>query len=222
MAEEVTEETAEGITPEEWAEQWGLPEGTARPVVMYGTPVLHRPCRPVTRFDDGLRQLVADMFASMDAAEGVGLAANQIGVDARVFVYDCPDGEEVHQVGAVVNPVVTTPHGAELDENPEGCLSVPREFSPLARPARASVTGADLDGRPIRVDGTGLLARCLQHETDHLDGILYLERLPEGARETVMAAHEARIAAGALPEWSAGYAGPAAGSAADSDRSMTK
>ena len=226
MSEETPpEETAppepDETTPEEWAEEWGLPEGTARPVVVHGTPVLHRRCREVTGFDDDLRQLVADMFASMDAAEGVGLAANQIGVDARVFVYDCPDAEEVHQVGAVVNPVVLPdPGGVEPDEGPEGCLSVPREFSPLSRPARATVTGQDLDGDPIRVDGTGLLARCLQHETDHLNGVLYVDRLPAEARAAVMAAHRQRIADGELPEWSAGYTGSAAG--ASGERSITK
>ena len=200
----------EEITPQEWAEQWGLPEGTARPVTMHGTPVLHRGCREVTDFDDGLKQLVADMFASMEAAEGVGLAANQIGVDAQVFVYDCPDADDVHQVGCVVNPAVSTPPGAELEENPEGCLSVPKEFAPLARPALATATGVDLAGRPVTVHGTGLLARCLQHETDHLDGIVYGDRLDPALRAAVMAAHARRIEDRQLPEWSAGYVpGPA-------------
>lgn len=215
----------EEITPQEWAALWGLPDGTAHPVTMHGTPVLHRPCREVTSFDDALKQLVADMFASMDAAEGVGLAANQIGVDARVFVYDCPDAEEVHQVGAVVNPVLLPfAEGLELDESSEGCLSVPREFCPLARPSLAGVTGLDLNGAPIRVDGTGLLARCLQHETDHLNGIVYVDRLDTEARATVMTAHHRRIEDGELPEWSAGHSVSAAGSAARStaERSITK
>ncbi|MFI7586182.1 peptide deformylase [Spongisporangium articulatum] len=171
---------------------------------MYGTAVLHEPCAEVTAFDDDLKQLVADMFESMDWAEGVGLAANQIGVGLRVFVYDCPDAEGVHHVGVVVNPVVEVPDDAPLDEDTEGCLSVPREFSPLARPARATVTGQDLNGKSIRVEGTGLLARCLQHETDHLNGIVYVDKLTPERRQEVMADHAARIAAGELPEWSAG------------------
>jgi peptide deformylase len=193
------------ITVEEWAAKAGLPEGVARPVTMRGTPVLHRGCQPVTAFDDALKQLVADMFESMDAAEGVGLAANQIGVDARVFVYDCPDADGEHQVGCVINPVVLpAPEGVDLSEEPEGCLSVPREFAELARPALATVTGFDLEGREIRVEGSGLLARCLQHETDHLNGILYVDRLSEERRAAVLAAHEQRIQDGELPEWSAG------------------
>jgi peptide deformylase len=146
-----------------------------------GDPVLSTPTRKVDRFDDELRALVADMFETMAAANGVGLAANQIGVDLRLFVYDCPDDAGVRQRGVVVNPVLETsaiPEGMpDPDDDLEGCLSVPGEVFPTGRADWARVTGVDPDGQPVVVEGTGFLARCLQHETDHLDGYLYLSRL---------------------------------------------
>jgi peptide deformylase len=163
------------------------PAGQARPITRYGNPVLHRRCTEVTVFDDDLRALVADMFASMYAAHGVGLAANQIGVDARIFVYDCPDATDVNQVGHVINPVLHLPEGRDLDGDTEGCLSVPGPHAELPRPATATVTGVDVNGHPVRIDGTGTLARCLQHETDHLDGLLYVDRLPAKQRKALLA-----------------------------------
>jgi peptide deformylase len=143
--------------------------------------VLHRPTREVDRFDDDLRTLIDDMFETMYAAEGVGLAANQIGVDLRVFVYDCPDDEGVRHKGVVVNPRLETSAIPETMPDPEddweGCLSVPGESFPTGRASWAKVTGSDGDGKPVEVEGTGYFARCLQHETDHLDGHLYLDRL---------------------------------------------
>jgi peptide deformylase len=193
---------------DDWMAQAGLPSGTPRPITVQGTAVLHRPCRPVTSFDLALKQLVADMFASMVRAEGVGLAANQIGVDARIFVYDCPDAEDDYQVGCVINPTVFIPPGdIETDDGDEGCLSVPGPFAPLPRPSQAYVLGQDLDGNPIRVDGTGLLARCLQHETDHLNGIIYLDHLDEQARSTVLAEAAEIAASGEIPAWSAAFTG---------------
>ncbi|MGC5412643.1 peptide deformylase, partial [Streptomyces sp. DT225] len=102
-------------------------------------------------------------------AEGVGLAANQIGVDLKVFVYDCPDDEGVRHVGAVCNPVLEElpPEARVLDDSGEGCLSVPTAYAKLARPDYAVVRGQDAQGNPVRVRGTGYFARCLQHETDH-------------------------------------------------------
>jgi peptide deformylase len=152
-----------------------------RPIRIVGDPVLSRPTRRVEEVDDDLRTLVADMFDTMAAAHGVGLAANQVGVDLRVFVYDCPDEDGKRARGVVVNPVLEIAARPETmpdpDDDEEGCLSVPGEQFPTGRADRARVIGADLDGAAIVVEGTGFLARCLQHETDHLDGLLYLDRL---------------------------------------------
>jgi peptide deformylase len=152
-----------------------------RPIRVVGDPVLSTPTRRVEEVDDELRTLVADMFDTMAAAHGVGLAANQVGVDLRVFVYDCPDEKGRRARGVVVNPVIETsarPEGMpDPEDDDEGCLSVPAEQFPTGRAEWARVTGTDLDGAPVVVEGTGFLARCLQHETDHLDGLLYLDRL---------------------------------------------
>ncbi|MEV7549895.1 peptide deformylase [Amycolatopsis sp. NPDC089917] len=154
---------------------------TVHPIVIAGEPVLHNPTREITEFDAKLRTLVDDMFETMYAAEGVGLAANQIGLDQRVFVYDCPDDEGTRHKGVVVNPKLETSEIPETmpdpDDDWEGCLSAPGESYPTGRASWAKVTGFDVDGNPIEVEGTGYLARCLQHETDHLDGFIYLDRL---------------------------------------------
>ena len=151
------------------------------PIRVVGDPVLSTPTKPVTEFDDDLRTLVADLYETMAAANGVGLAANQIGVGLRVFVYDCPDDEGNRFKGVVVNPSLETserPQGMpDPDDDFEGCLSVPGETFPTGRADRAKVTGFDERGEPVEVEGTGFFARCLQHETDHLDGLLYLDRL---------------------------------------------
>jgi peptide deformylase len=180
----------------------GRYDGVARPIVTYGTdPVLHRPCAPVTVFDRDLRHLVLDMFASMEAADGVGLAANQIAVDARIFVIDCPDavGEDV--VGYVVNPTLTLldPADGEPAEEvtEEGCLSVPGPYAELPRAFRARVDGVDVHGDPVRIEATGMAARCLQHEVDHLEGIVYVDRLPADERDRLLA--EAAGPTGDLP-----------------------
>jgi peptide deformylase len=122
------------------------------------------------------------MFETMAAAHGVGLAANQIGVDLRLFVYDCPD-EETHTMkrGVVVNPVLETSEIPQTmpdpDDDEEGCLSVPGEHYPTGRAEWARVTGFDAHGQPVTEEGRGFLARCLQHEVDHLDGFIYIDRL---------------------------------------------
>lgn len=152
-----------------------------RPIRVVGDPVLRTATRPVTTFDGELRALVEDMFDTMAAAEGVGLAANQIGVDLRLFVYDCPDDYGLTFRGVVANPVLETSERPESMPDPdgdwEGCLSVPGESFPTGRASWARVTGVDTDESPVTVEATGFLARCLQHETDHLDGMLYLDRL---------------------------------------------
>ena len=180
----------------------GRYDGVARPIVTYGsTPVLHRPCAPVTVFDAGLRRLVLDMFASMTEADGVGLAANQIGVDARIFVIDCPDAHGEDVVGYVINPVLTVPEPQDdepvVEVTEEGCLSVPGPFAELPRSFRARVDGVDLSGKPVTIEATGMAARCLQHEVDHLDGTVYVDLLPEDVRERLLA--EAAGPAGELP-----------------------
>ena len=180
----------------------GRYDGVARPIVTYGSdPVLHRACAPVTEFDQALRRLVLDMFASMEAADGVGLAANQIGVDARIFVIDCPDADGEDVLGYVVNPELTVldPHeGEPADEvTEEGCLSVPGPYAELPRAFRARVDGVDVHGDPVSIEATGMAARCLQHEMDHLDGTVYVDLLPEELREKLLA--EAAGPRGELP-----------------------
>ncbi|MEU8582107.1 peptide deformylase [Streptomyces abikoensis] len=162
--------------------------GTSRPITVVGNPVLHKECQDVTEFDEKLAQLIDDMFASQRTAEGVGLAANQIGVDAKVFVYDCPDDEGVRHVGHVINPVLDDLPADRrvLDDSNEGCLSVPTAYASLARPDYAVVRGQDMHGNPIAVEGTGYFARCLQHETDHLYGYLYIDRLSKRDRKDAL------------------------------------
>ena len=158
------------------------------PIRIVGDPVLHTPTTPVPVAADGslpteLSELIASMYETMDAAHGVGLAANQIGHGVRVFVYDCADdrGMERRRRGVVVNPVLETSEVPETmpdpDTNDEGCLSVPGESFPTGRANWARVTGLDAEGTPLTIEGTGLFARMLQHETGHLDGFLYLDRL---------------------------------------------
>lgn len=149
-----------------------------------GDPVLHSTTREVTSFDEDLAALIEDMFAALRVAEGVGLAAPQIGVELAVFVYDCPDGSGGRAVGHVVNPVIET--SGDADVNDEGCLSVPGPYYELSRPSHATVRGVDLAGVPVEVSGTGYLARCLQHETDHLRGVLYIDHLPRNRRRRVL------------------------------------
>ena len=158
--------------------------GTARKIVVVGDPVLSTPARQVTVFDESLATLIEDMFASLAVAEGVGLAAPQIGVDLAVFVYDCPDDTGERAVGHVVNPTIET--SGPLEEAEEGCLSVPGPYHDLARYTQATVRGVDKTGAPVEVSGTDYLARCLQHETDHLRGVLYIDHLPRNRRRRVL------------------------------------
>ena len=158
------------------------------PIRIVGDPVLHTATEPVPVRADGslpdeLADLIKDLYDTMDAANGVGLAANQIGVTKRVFVYDCADerGKVARRRGVIVNPVLETSEVPETmpdpDNEDEGCLSVPGESFPTGRATWARVTGLDADGTPITLEGTDLFARMLQHETGHLDGYLYLDRL---------------------------------------------
>lgn len=159
-----------------------------RPIRIVGDPVLHTATELIPVGADGslpadLADLIADLYETMDAANGVGLAANQIGVNKRVFVYDCADARKktTRRRGVVVNAVLETSEVPETmpdpDDDDEGCLSVPGESFPTGRANWARVTGLDADGTPITIEGTDLFARMLQHETGHLDGFLYLDRL---------------------------------------------
>jgi len=161
------------------------PGGTARPITRWGAHVMHRVLEPVTAFDEELRSLAADLVATMYAADGVGLAACQIGVDRSLFVFDCPDDDGAHHQGLVCNPTLFLPEGRDrrLEDIEEGCLSLPGAFVDCSRPDYAKVEGQGLDGSPVTYQGTGLLARCLQHETDHVKGTVFGDRLNKRARK---------------------------------------
>ncbi|MGY1814204.1 peptide deformylase [Blastococcus sp. SYSU D00820] len=152
------------------------------PIRLLGDPVLRTPAAPVVDFDAELRRLVADLTDTMHAAGGAGLAAPQLGVGLRVFTWHV-DGE----VGHLVNPVVA-PVGEETEEAPEGCLSIPGYRFDCRRHLHVAATGFDLHGEPLRVEGSHLLARAVQHEVDHLDGVLFVDRLDPEARAAAMAA----------------------------------
>ncbi|HXH78648.1 peptide deformylase [Nocardioides sp.] len=186
------------------------PGGTVRPMTRWGTPVMHRPQQLVTTYDEALAGLAADMVATMRAADGVGLAACQIGEDVAMFVFDCPDESGRHTVGIVCNPTLTLEEGRErrLDDDDEGCLSFPGAFVACARPDWAAVDGFGLDGEPVHFEGDGLLARCLQHETDHTLGTVFGDRLSTKARKKLQKAHDQ--AADDYPdEWPVGRTDPA-------------
>jgi peptide deformylase len=151
------------------------------PIRITGEPVLHSPAVEVTEFDDSLSQLVDDMFETMKEAPGVGLAAPQVGVGLRLFVYNWTDDEGTLWRGAAINPELwlsPIPVGEpDEDDESEGCLSLPGERFPLRRADRAILRAVDLDQRPFEIAAEGWLARIFQHEYDHLDGVLYVDRL---------------------------------------------
>jgi peptide deformylase len=146
-----------------------------------GDPVLREPAKPVTEFGPSLRELFDDMVETMVAAPGVGLAAPQVGISRRLFVFD--DGETGPMFMA--NPELTDPVGEQLED--EGCLSIPGPYYPTPRLARVRCHGRDVEGKPYEMVGEGLLARIFQHETDLLDGMLYIDRLDDDGRRDVMA-----------------------------------
>ena len=151
-----------------------------RPIVIRGEPVLHSPATPVTAFDKDLRALIRDMFDTVDAAPGVGLAAPQIGVGQRVIVYDFDHDNDAPRRGVIVNPElfmspleVREPH----DSEDEGCLSFPGERFGLVRAHRVILRAQDANGEPFTIEADGWFARILQHEVDHLHGVMYVDRL---------------------------------------------
>ena len=159
------------------------------PIRIMGDPVLHAPADPVEEITDEIRTLVADMFETMDTAPGVGLAAPQVGVPLRIFTYSYPDDDGEPWRGVAINPVLwispPVPGSPDEDSESEGCLSFPGERFPLRRSERALLTGTDLEGAPVRIEVDGWRARILQHEFDHLDGVLYIDRLGDGDWKTV-------------------------------------
>ncbi len=146
-----------------------------RPIIRYGADVLHRPASPVTEITPEIHELIDDMIQTMYAAPGIGLAATQVGVPLRIFVADISVGRNPADLLTFVNPEFLERAGMQLEE--EGCLSVPGFNATVARPSRAVVKGLDRNGREQTVEASGLLARCFQHEIDHLDGLVFVDRL---------------------------------------------
>ncbi|WP_026152235.1 peptide deformylase [Actinopolyspora halophila] len=152
---------------------------TIRPIRRFGDPVLRTVADPVTTFDDSVTALISDLLDTVAEPGRAGVAAPQIGVSLRAFSYNV-NGE----TGYVINPELVETSGEQDGE--EGCLSVPGLSFPTHRAEHAVVRGVDLRNEPVTVSGAGLMARCLQHETDHLDGIVYLRRLDEDLRRTAL------------------------------------
>lgn len=152
-------------------------------VVKWPNPILGNPGEPVTEFGDNLKKLVSDMFETMYSAPGVGLAAVQVGVSQRLFVMDCSGGKDPEQRIALINPEVLRVEGTQNGE--EGCLSFPGIFTPVERNLRAVVRAQDVNGNEFEIDGMELTARCMLHETDHCDGIVFLDKMSPIKRELV-------------------------------------
>jgi peptide deformylase len=159
---------------------------TIRPIREVGDPVLRTPADEVKTFDRELAGLVRDLLETVDHPGRAGLAAPQIGIGLRAFSYNI-DGV----IGHMVNPTIVE-LSEEIQDGDEGCLSVPGIWAPTVRAMHAVVEGFDVDGKPITLEGTGLMARCLQHEVDHLDGKLFLDRLTGEARKTALRALRSR------------------------------
>jgi peptide deformylase len=155
-----------------------------RPILRYGERPLHGPAAPVTRFDDELHRLIDDMIETMYAAPGIGLAAPQVGVPWRVFVVDLSVGRDPSQLITLVNPEFVQREGTQLEE--EGCLSVPGFNATVLRPSHVVIKGLDREENVQTLEGTGLLARAFQHEMDHLDGRLFVDRLRGIKRDVIV------------------------------------
>lgn len=154
---------------------------TVRPIVIHGNPVLHQPAQPVRVFDDELKSLIEDMYETQELSNGVGLAAPQVGIGLRLFTYKFENEDGVAPVGVVINPILTLGKISAQDPDPEqeeeGCLSFPGYGFPLKRADWVNVSGLDAEGKPLQFEATGWFARVMQHEADHLDGKLYVNRL---------------------------------------------
>jgi peptide deformylase len=155
---------------------------SALTVLTYPDPFLRRRMAPVAQFDDTVRRVIADMTETMYAEPGVGLAATQVGIDRRIIVYDVSGPDTPPQPQALVNPDIVLAEGEQLSEN-EGCLSVPDFRADVTRAWRVEVTGINQDGQWVRIDAEGFPAIVLQHEIDHLDGVLFIDRISRLKRE---------------------------------------
>ena len=155
-----------------------------RPILRYGEPPLHQPAAPVTVFDATLQQVVDDMIQTMYGVPGIGLAAPQVGIPLRLFVVDLSLGRNPSELIVMINPEFVERDGMQLEE--EGCLSVPGFNATVVRPARAVVRGLDRHGQPQTIEATGLLARAFQHEIDHLDGTVFIDRLRGIKRDVIV------------------------------------
>ena len=155
-----------------------------RAIVRYGDVDLHRRAANVDEITPEIDSLIDDMVETMYAAPGIGLAAPQVGAGLRIFVLDTSAGRNSDDLIVMINPKIIEREGAQTDE--EGCLSVPGFEAEVLRPQRAVVRGLDRGGQPLEIEGTGLLARALQHELDHLDGTLFLDRLRGIKRELIV------------------------------------
>jgi peptide deformylase len=166
------------------------------PIVKYGEPVLEATSAAVTVFDSELRKLVSDMFETMYAARGVGLAAPQIGIGERLCVIDVTCGEDPTSRLVLANPVIVSTEGNQTDE--EGCLSLPNFRAPTSRPMRATVRAHNAEGEEFTMSGDGLLARAFCHEIDHLNGILFIQHLSKLKRDSIRRRVRKMVKAG---EW---------------------
>ena len=167
-----------------------------RKILRLGAPELEKVCKPVTAFDEALARLVEDMFETMYAAGGVGLAASQIGVDQRLVVMDVSGGQEEGRQIVLVNPEIVAQEGAQREE--EGCLSIPDFTAVVERPAKVTVRAHDSNGCPFEMTGEGLLARAFCHEIDHINGVLYLNHLSVFRRDLIKRKIKKLVKAG---EW---------------------
>jgi peptide deformylase len=155
-----------------------------RPILRHGAPVLHRPAEPVAAVTPDIQTLIDDMVQTMYAAPGVGLAAPQVGAPLRIFVVDLSGGRASGELVVMINPEFVERDGMQMEE--EGCLSVPGFNATVVRPSRAVVKGLDREGRERIIEGSGLLARAFQHEIDHLDGTLFVDRLRGIKRDLIV------------------------------------
>ena len=161
-----------------------LTRAMLRPILRYGAPPLHQPATAIGVFDDALQRIIDDLIETMYGAPGIGLAATQVGIPLRLFVVDLSVGRNPSELIVMINPEFVERDGMQLEE--EGCLSVPGFNATVVRPARAVLRGLDRQERPQTIEATGLLARAFQHEVDHLDGTVFVDRLRGIKRDVIV------------------------------------